>query len=462
MTLPEQGPASFAARRAGRLRAEGRAYPASDGRVDLLATRALLHAQDARQVQAVLTTAIHDLGGAVVPAHLEPDDLLGLDVSLGLSAPLLVVADPLSVAAMELRQVVPRLVEDARVALQRLPIPRPRSAAWADAPAEALPEYLAALHAANGRGVRDLVDRLVAAGVRRDALVEQVLAPAQREVGRNWYDGRWSVADEHAATSLTEMAAASLQLPEEGPLVVFAAPQGEWHTLPGRLAALAAGGVRSVFLGPGLPPSALPGYLESVRPHAIALSCTLSTNLLAAADLIAAAHAVGVPVLAGGQAFGSTGLRATALGADGWATSTALLGARLSDLTCRADLVEVPLEARLADAVSDDALLLAQDRHAAVAPWVGSQSDWERRQSLADLRWLARHAAAALACADPTVLDDLLGWLAPRQRARELPDHALPDGMRYLAEALAPETPAVAALLVAGADSLGGVSSPDR
>lgn len=460
MTASEQGPASFAARRARRPVVDSRPYPTCDdaGRVEALATRALLHAQDPQEVQAVVTTAIHDLGGAVVPAHLEPDDLLGLDVSLGLSAPLLVVADPLSVAAMELRHVVPQLLEDARVVLRRLPDRRPRVVAWAEAPVGALPEYLLALSAANGRGVRDLVERLVAAGVRRDALVEQVLAPAQREVGEHWYAGRWTVADEHAATSLTEMAAAALELPEEGPLVVFAAPEGEWHTMPGRLAALAAGGVRSAFLGPGLPASALPDYLEVVRPRALALSCTMSTNLLAAADAIAAAHAVGVPVLAGGQGFGTTGRRARSLGADGWALSTAALGRQVGDLTCRTDAVEVPREARLADAVADQVLLLALDRHAAVTPWVRDLSDWQRRHSLADLRWLARHAAAALACDDPTVLGDLLAWLVPLLGGRGLPARVLPDGMRYLAESLEAETPAVAALLVAGADSLGGIS----
>ena len=113
---------------------------------------------------------------------------------------------------------------------------------------------------------------------------------------------------------------------------------------------------------------------------------------------------------------------------------------------------------RLADAVADKVLLLALDRHAAVTPWVRDLSDWQRRHSLADLRWLARHAAAALACDDPTVLGDLLAWLVPLLGGRGLPARVLPDGMRYLAESLEAETPAVAALLVAGADSLGGIS----
>lgn len=85
------------------------------------ALRALLHATSAEQVPAVLATFIRDLGGGLVPARLaDPANTLPVDVSLGLSEPLLPYATQVSVAAMRLTRVLPEMVEDARVAVMRL------------------------------------------------------------------------------------------------------------------------------------------------------------------------------------------------------------------------------------------------------------------------------------------------------------------------------------------------------
>jgi methanogenic corrinoid protein MtbC1 len=458
MTAPELGPASQAGRRAGRRqRPTERPYPlCPDGaaQVALAATRALLRTSTADDVAAVVRTAVADLGGACVPARLEPDDVLGVDVSLGLSEPVLVVADPLSVATLELRAVLPQLVEDARLALHRLPASAPMAAGTRNAEPEALGRYVDALAAGDGNATAAVVRRLLLSGVRAESVAEHVLAPAQREVGERWYAGRWSVADEHAATSLTEAAAASLPLPTTGPVVVFAAPAEEWHTLPGRLAAVAAGGVRAVVLGPGVPAEHLGRYLEEARPAALALSCTIATSLIAAADTIAAAHEVGVPVVAGGRAFGTDDARALALGADAWAASAGGLADLVQGLRQRPDAGQVPQQARLADAVPDALLLMALERQAEGSDWIRRMNPWQQRHSVADLRWIARHAAAAHACRDPRLLDELLQWLDRLLRARGVPAVVLPDGSRYLADALEAETPDVAELLLAAVDRL--------
>lgn len=83
-------------------------------------TRALLTATDAVEVVALLVDAVRDLGGEVVPADLAPSHALPVDLGLGEAPPLLAVAPPVSVAEMDVRLLVPSLVEDARAVVLRL------------------------------------------------------------------------------------------------------------------------------------------------------------------------------------------------------------------------------------------------------------------------------------------------------------------------------------------------------
>jgi len=87
----------------------------------LAATRALLAVVEPAQVAAVVVTLVHDLGGGLVPARLAREDVaLQLDVSMGLSEPLLAWADPVSVAALRLTAFLPGFLEDARQVLAGL------------------------------------------------------------------------------------------------------------------------------------------------------------------------------------------------------------------------------------------------------------------------------------------------------------------------------------------------------
>jgi len=89
--------------------------------LQVAALRALLRAISADQVAPVLATFIRDLGGGLVPARLaDPATTLPVDVSFGLSEPTLPYADSVSVAAMRLAQLLPEMVEDARLVVTRL------------------------------------------------------------------------------------------------------------------------------------------------------------------------------------------------------------------------------------------------------------------------------------------------------------------------------------------------------
>jgi len=85
------------------------------------ALRALLRATSADQVPPVLATFVRDLGGGLVPARLaDPANTLPVDVAFGASEPMLPYADPVSVAAMRLAQLLPEMMEDARLVIRRL------------------------------------------------------------------------------------------------------------------------------------------------------------------------------------------------------------------------------------------------------------------------------------------------------------------------------------------------------
>jgi MerR family transcriptional regulator, light-induced transcriptional regulator len=82
---------------------------------------------------------------------------------------------------------------------------------------------------------------LLEAGATVPELVQGLLGPAQVEVGRRWETNRWSVADEHAATAITDAVLAALawrlDVPEHQGHVVVACAEGDWHSLPARMLA---------------------------------------------------------------------------------------------------------------------------------------------------------------------------------------------------------------------------------
>ncbi|MDQ3896205.1 MAG: MerR family transcriptional regulator [Actinomycetota bacterium] len=78
------------------------------------ATRALLTVRAPDGAVDVLVALVRELGGDVVPAEEAGADALPLDLSLGERPPLLPVADPFSVARLQLERCLPTVVEDAR------------------------------------------------------------------------------------------------------------------------------------------------------------------------------------------------------------------------------------------------------------------------------------------------------------------------------------------------------------
>jgi hypothetical protein len=80
----------------------------------------------------------------------------------------------------------------------------------------------------------------LAAGVLLPDLCDRVIAPALRQIGSAWADGKLSIAAEHRATAICErLIAARANQPPGRPrgTAVTATPPGERHALPGMMAA---------------------------------------------------------------------------------------------------------------------------------------------------------------------------------------------------------------------------------
>jgi len=324
-----------------------------------------------------------------------------------------------------------------------------------------LQRYVAALTEADAAAAVAVLGAARARGATAAELIRGVLTPAQRRVGELWFDGSWTVADEHAATAVSEQALTLLARPtaasHASTRIVLACAPGEWHTLPARFAAELGrrAEVELVFLGGSIPPEHLQRHLRAAAADALALSCTMPTNLLGAAGSISAAHAEGVPVVVGGRAWGSGPQRAHALGADLWLSDPGHLLEGLEEIQPRElrSAPNLPPEALLMDAPPPELLQLALERQSAASSWLRQRTPVEQQDTLQDLRWLTRHAAAAVGCSDPTVLGDLLGWLLALRTPRGVPAEVVLDSCHYLADALEPQAPQCATVLRDEADN---------
>ncbi|WP_233605807.1 B12-binding domain-containing protein [Micromonospora sp. Llam0] len=103
----------------------------------------------------------------------------------------------------------------------------------------AYPALLNFLAAADEVAALALAEELLAAGVPAESVLLDLIAPAQVQVGRWWQRNEWSVAQEHAATHVSELMVAAVTTwaaprPHRGRVIV-ACLDGEWHALPMRL-----------------------------------------------------------------------------------------------------------------------------------------------------------------------------------------------------------------------------------
>ncbi len=294
-------------------------------------------------------------------------------------------------------------------------------------------EYLTAVAAGDRTAALAVVGRLQAAGVGALEIMSDVVAPTQTRVGELWASDVWSVAQEHAATAVSEAVLGVLgaqipSRPDPAPPVVVTCVEQEWHALPALMVAehLRAAGIPVSYLGANASAEHLVRHVHDAAPRAVALSCSLSASLPRVRRQIEAVRATGTPVLVGGAAFDAAGRRAAVLGATAFTVS----GSRAAETVRGLPTAVSPVD-RLSHDGADEGFAVHADREeitarlrervAANHPMGGLGSCWQ--SALFDhLPHLVGALAGALVADDRTVLVDAVDWLDDVMRHRQCPE----------------------------------------
>lgn len=290
----------------------------------------------------------------------------------------------------------------------------------------------------------DLVFCALDNGMPAETALLDVIAPVQMKVGTEWAANRLTVAQEHAASAIAERVVAALAhhpatrtQPRLGRVTVACVEQ-EWHSLPARLLAevLTLRGWQVDFLGAQVPTPHLISHLHHTGADAVALSSSLPTRLPTAHAAISACQAVGVPVLAGGAAFGTDGRYARLLGADAWAPDARSAAQRLMDGIPAPNLTagrlqiddlrhladqEYTLVARTQGQLVKQVLTGLRARFPAMAAYTGLQ----RERTAEDVAHIIEFLSVALYTDDDDLFTTFMTWTAGILTARHVPAHSL-------------------------------------
>lgn len=286
-----------------------------------------------------------------------------------------------------------------------------------------------------------------------ETVLLDVIAPVQARVGTEWAANLLTVAEEHTATAIHERVITALTrhpdhrgVPSGGRRVTVACVDGEWHAMPARILTevLRLRGWTVDFLGAHVRTAHLIGHLHQTGPRAVALSSSLATRLPTAHAAITACQATGVPVIAGGAAFGPGGRYARALGADAWAPHAREAAATLERGVRRPD----PLAAHQ---VVDDLSHLADQEYTLVVstgrrlvretlarlearhdPMRGF-TERQRRHTAEDVAHIVDHLATSLYVADEELFSRFIVWTADVLTARGVPERGLDLALDLLA-----------------------------
>ncbi len=306
--------------------------------------------------------------------------------------------------------------------------------------AEQVDRYLDALGSGQRSAALGQVRALRSDGHDVLTLIQKVLAPAQLRVGELWVSDAWSVAQEHAATAISETVLTTLAVereaaatpPPDAPSVVVSCVEQEWHALPALMVTehLRADGFAVSYLGANSSAQGLVRHIHELGPSAVLLSCSLSAFLPLARRQVEAVRETGTAVVVGGSAFDAGGHRARVIGA----TAFAATGTGIGDLV-RALPTAVPPAEPLThpgadeayvvfgdrERLADDARQLLLQRLAGDDRPVPPDASW--LQVLDDqLPHLVGSVAGALVCDDPTIVAYAFVWAEVVLRNRDAPD----------------------------------------
>ena len=317
---------------------------------------------------------------------------------------------------------------------------------------EAVAAYLDAVSSGDRTAALEVVRRARDSGLTPLDVMSDVVGAAQLRIGELWAADRWSVAQEHAATAVSESVVAVLaaEIADPAPggaAVVVSCVEQEWHALPALLVAehLRADGLPVSYLGANASAEHLVRHVHETAPRAVALSCSLSASLPLVRRQVEAVRATGTPVVVGGSAFDGEGRRARAIGATAYArTGRDAVGVvrGLPTAVSPADPLthEGAVEGQGVYADREDLTAALRARVAEAYP-LGDGAEllpgWQ--QALTDhLSHLVGSVSAALLTGDRTVVVEGAVWLRSVMDHREAPsgvtERVLGELRRLLAE----------------------------
>lgn len=204
-----------------------------------------------------------------------------------------------------------RAAEAARMVQATLP----EATTEPPAPLARTREDIASLLIEGDPSVFGILDRL-ADRVPLEDIVEDVLIPIMREVGKRWAEGTVTVAEEHAATWLVTswiaVQARNLPPPLHKGLIVTAAPEGERHELGLAMfnVFLRRQGVRVLHLGSDLPAADIARMVANANADALCLAIAMSGSERGLKATVAAMRDIGsdIPIFVGGAGAALTEL----------------------------------------------------------------------------------------------------------------------------------------------------------
>ncbi|GLY81405.1 cobalamin B12-binding domain-containing protein [Actinoallomurus iriomotensis] len=318
----------------------------------------------------------------------------------------------------------------------------------------------------------------VDAGLDAESALLDVIAPVQAKVGLEWAANRISVAQEHTATAINDRVIAALAHHTPPPQkrrrgrVTVACVDGEWHALPARLLAetLRLRGWEVDFLGAQVPVPHLIDHLHRTGPDALALSSSIPTRLPTAHATITACQAAGVPVMAGGAAFGPRGRHAERLCADAWAPNARAAADRLDELISR-PFAPPPAHQAVEDLphlADQEYTLVTRSAHRLVAavlaelqervPAMADYTDQQRQHTAEDIAHITEFLGVALYLDDSDLFTRFIAWTGDILTARGVPAHSVGLALDLLAEQLK-DFPRALGLLQAGHVALEGATT---
>jgi methanogenic corrinoid protein MtbC1 len=315
-------------------------------------------------------------------------------------------------------------------------------------------DYLAALGRGDRSGALAQVRDLQGRGHDVLDIIHRLLVPAQLRIGELWVADAWSVAQEHAATAISEAVLTTLAVerelqanpPRDAPCVVVSCVEQEWHALPALMLTehLRADGYAVSYLGANASAQGLVRHIHDTGPTAVLLSCSLAGFLPLARRQVEAVRESGTPVMVGGSAFDADGRRAAIIGATGFARTADGVGDLLRTLPGAVPPAP-PLSHRGAEeayvvfsdreSLADDVERLTLQALAVETPEVTQAQSWVR--VLDDqLPHLVGSVAGALVCDDPAIVTDAVEWADVVLRHRGAPAGTGPALRLALREAL--------------------------